>query len=180
MRNLLSQQDKKILDREYKLRIAIVSIALIFLTMLIASVLLLPSYIISNYKQNTAQTHSEIIKKSIASREKSVSNSILNETKTKLKLLAKDEDKISLMKTFEIIVKKRIDGIKITGLFYEKKIEGNDGEITITGIASKREPLLKFRKDLEQEEIFLSVVLPVANLASDADIEFSIKTTGKF
>lgn len=180
MRNLLSQQDKKILNREYKLRITAVSVAFIFFTTLIASALLAPSYIISDYRQNAMRTRSEIIKKSIASRERSASNSILNETKAKLKSLEKDAERASLVETFETIANRKIEGIKIKGLFYERKAGEGGGEITITGRSSKREPLLRFRKDLENEEIFSSAILPISNLAPDSDIEFSIKVTGNF
>ena len=179
MRNLLSQQDKKTLSREYKLRMTIASMILIFFTMLIAAALLLPSYIVSDYKQKTTHTHSEIIKKSIEAREKSVSNTILNDTKTKLQLLSLDIVKKSLKEGFETIVDKKTEGVKIRELFYEKKSE-DSGEILILGEASGREELLQFRRNLEKEEIFLSVVLPVSNLASDTDIDFSINVTGNF
>lgn len=179
MRNLLSQQDKKKVIKEYKFRIITTSLVFVFFAMLIASVLLLPSYIISNYREGITRVQANIIQKSIEVREKNVSNIILNDVKTKLKLLTVEEGSTPLAEVFEEIINQKTRGVSIGGFFYRKTTDGN-GEILVTGIAVSRESLLQFRRNLENKNIFTSVILPVSNLASDTDIEFSINTVGKF
>lgn len=155
------------------------SLVFVFFTMLIASILLLPSYIISDYREGITRVQADIVRKSIEAREKGASNTIINDTKIKLELLAVKEGNTFLAYAFEKIVDQKTKGVSIGGLFYEKKPDG-DEEIRITGKAVSRETLLQFRRNLEKEKIFPSVILPVSNLASDTDIDFSIKITGEF
>ena len=179
MRNLLSHQDKKKVSREYKFRIITVSLLFTFFAMLIASALLIPSYIISDYREGITRVQSDIIQKSIEVREKNVSNVILNDVKTKLRLLEVKEGGTFLADVFEEIIGQKTDGVSIGKFFYRQTTDGND-EILVTGIAVSRESLLQFRRNLENRNIFTSVILPVSNLASDTDIEFSINIIGKF
>ncbi|MBL7045135.1 MAG: hypothetical protein ISR98_00850 [Parcubacteria group bacterium] len=179
MRNLLSQKDKKVIINEYKLRIIIIVLTAIFLTTLIAGTLLVPSYILSNFKFNIIKEHAEIIKKSVEKREQSGSGLILNDTQQKLNILSISEDNVLLSTAFRKILDKRPSGIKINELFYKKQ-QDNSGAIITSGVASKRDILLQFEKDLKKENIFSEVVLPISNLASDRNIEFSISIKGKF
>lgn len=179
MRNLLSKQDKKILEKEYKARVIVVALGFVLLTALVATILLLPSYIVSNYNASVANDQYKMISEKINSSEKNTTGLILIETKNKLTILAKDADGVFLSDIVENIIKTMPIGIKIRSFFYEKNTEGT-GQILLLGEASGREPLLQFKKDLEKETVFLNVELPVSNLASDKDIKFSIKITGKF
>ena len=181
MRNLLSQQDKKAVLKEYKLRIIIVILVFIFFTMFIASALLAPSYILSDYRYNIINAHSEIIKNSIKKREQGDFGLILRNTQDKLELLSVKKEDILLSKIFEEILEKKSSGIKLIKFSYKKsQNENKDGQIIVSGLASGREMLLRFKKDLEKQENFSEVVLPISNLASDRDIEFSITITGGF
>lgn len=179
MRNLLSQQYKKKILTEYKLRISIVIVVFMFFTILIASGLLLPSYIVSDYRYNIAQMNAKIIKNSIEKRGQDEPISVLVDTQEKLELLTESKDETILSDVFEKIINKRSTGTKIQGLVYNIKNNGI-GEIVIAGTADNRESLLRFKKDLEKESAFSEVVLPVSDLASDADIDFSIRIAGKF
>jgi hypothetical protein len=179
MRNLLSQQDKKKVIREHKFRIIIVSLLFTFFTMLTALVLLIPSYIISNYREGIMRTQSDIMQKSIESREKNISNIILNDVKIKLKLLEVEDGNMFLADILEEIIDQKTSGVRIEEFFYRELADGNN-EILVNGIAVSRESLLQFRKNLENRNIFTKVILPVSNLASDTDIKFSINIIGKF
>jgi len=180
MRNLLSQEDKKILHSEYKLRVAIVVIIFLFFTILFGGVELVPSYFISQSKERAAKEHLSIVKEAVAKRGKDTSSIVLLETKEKLKLLAFSEENISLRNVFESVLDSKPNGVNINGIFYDKSQTGKDTEILITGEADKRESLLEFKKLLGGEPQFTNVELPVSNLVSDRDIKFSIKITGNF
>lgn len=180
MRNLLSQKDKKILHSEYKLRVVITVLMFLFFTILAGGVELIPSYFISESKERSTKEHSDIIKESVAKREKDVSSTVLLETKDKLKLLLFDEKDVSLADLFEKILDNKPSRIKISGIFYYESQTGTKPEILIKGKADVREPLLEFKKLLNKEVKFTEVLLPVSNLASDRDIKFSIKINGNF
>ncbi|MDP7366542.1 MAG: hypothetical protein QGH83_04700 [Candidatus Pacebacteria bacterium] len=152
----------------------------LFFTILTGGIELIPSYFISESKENATKKHSDIIKESVAKREQDVSSTILFETKEKLDLLSFDEKNITLRDLFESVLSNKPSGIRINGIFYNKGQIDAIPEIQVTGEADAREPLLEFKKLLEREAQFTGVLLPVSNLASDSDIKFSIKITGNF
>ncbi|PIT96845.1 hypothetical protein COT82_00965 [Candidatus Campbellbacteria bacterium CG10_big_fil_rev_8_21_14_0_10_35_52] len=178
MRNLLPQEDKEIIYKEYRMRIAIVSLLFLFFTILIAIVSVMPSYFISESKKRAVEKYSEVVKKSITEKENSVSNDILFTTKEKLKLLAFDKEHPLLKNIFEIIISDKPDGVTINGLSYNKL--SNNKVVIVVGKADKRENLLMFKKLLERETLFTEIFLPVSDFALDRDIEFTIKISGNF
>lgn len=180
MRNLLSQEDKKILRREYKLRVATIAAIFMFFTVLAGIGELLPSYFILKSRESAAKERVDIIKESVAKRKKDVSSAVLFETKEKLELLAFDENNVSLKIIFETIINKKPSGVHINGIFYDKDQSVKENKILIKGEADNRESLLEFKKLLGTESKFTSVFLPISNLASDRNIKFSIKVTGNF
>ncbi|MFQ5661917.1 MAG: hypothetical protein ACE5F2_01550 [Candidatus Paceibacteria bacterium] len=180
MRNLLSQKDKKILHSEYKLRVLITVLMFLFFTILAGGVELVPSYFISESKERATKEHSDIIKESVAKREKDVSSTVLFETKEKLTLLSFDEKSVSLRALFESVLDNKPKSVRINGISYDKSRAGEVSKIFVTGEADAREPLLEFKKLLNKEAQFTEAFLPVSNLASDRDIKFSITITGNF
>lgn len=178
MRNILLQKDKERLHKEYRLRKAVVALVFIFITTLIAILLLIPSYIASQYKEQSTLKYANIISESIEVQKRNTVNLVLSDTNTKLKLLSDDKDKVSFRDTIETIIENKSDDIKIDKFLYTKKVE--EDEIIVVGTASQRNSLLKFQRDLESENVFSEAVLPTSNLASDKDIEFSIRVISKF
>lgn len=179
MKNLLLQQDKKTIKREYKLRIMIVIFVFIFFSTLIAVILLVPSYTVSIYKSKTVKIYAEIIKRKIEKRKQEEFGLILNQTQNKIELLNARENQNILAEIFKNILKEKSNSIKIDKLSYKKEDKDDFYNITIFGEASNREELLGFKLNLKKEEDFSDVVLPISNLASDKDIDFSITILGK-
>jgi hypothetical protein len=176
MRNLLREEDKKIVRKEYTLRVIIVALALVFTATLINGAFLLPSYFLIQSKEQNARRHREMAEQLVGLREKNTAASALSETKEIISILSLNESHIQLKDIFEIIVESKPDGVSLNGMFYEK--QGSKNIITITGIALGRENLLSFNKRLEREALFQNVALPISNLASDKNIKFSIRVTG--
>ena len=179
MRNLLLPKDKKILYREYLLRLAVVVLVFLFFTLIAGIVFLSPSYFISQAKEKVISDQAEITKASIAAREQAASSVVLVEARQKLELLATHKAQPRITEIFRAVVLSKPDGIQIIGLLYRERGEPG-GEVVVGGVASKREILLSFQKVLEQEPLFETVVLPVSVLAPDQDIEFTITINGSF
>lgn len=179
MRNLLLQQDKKIIKREYKLRIVIIVSMFVFFAIFIAVTLLIPSYVISVYKNETARTYAGIIKKKIEKREQGELGLVLNQTQNKINLLGVEKNQNTLTEIFKNILEEKSNGIKIYKLSYKKEDKDDFYKVAILGEALNREKLLQFKTNLGKEESFSEVVFPISNLASDKDIDFSITIKGK-
>jgi len=179
MRNLLLGEDKKAIRREYLLRLAIIALSFVFVTVLFAGILLLPSYFISDSKERTAKERHEIIEQSIAAREGEASLSLLSDANQKLALLTPQSKAISLERIIDTVVSSLPRGVTVTKFFYTYD-SGKGGELSIAGKAETREDLLAFQSTLRGEPLFETVTLPISNLAADKDIAYSMAISGAF
>jgi len=140
---------------------------------------LLPSFFLSRAKEDVIHNQAKVTERSIAVREQEARATVLVEAKQKLEIFFVRAEHMMVSEIFDAIVMVKSRGVQINGLFFhERGVE--ESEIVIEGISSTREALLSFKRSLEQESIFSLVDLPISNLASDKDIEFTIRTTGNF
>ena len=72
-----------------------------------------------------------------------------------------------------------IDVLLVTDKKKFAKLKKEIENINIINI-KKLHPIYQTKKDLEKNSLFLDIVLPVSNLASDKDIHFSITLTGDY
>jgi len=179
MRNLLLEEDKKKLRKEYLLRVSVVTLTFLFFSFVAGTIFLFPSYIISRAKEDVIRNQIEIIEQSISVREQEAKVAVLIEAKEKLNLLVTQDDQLSVAAVFEIIVRARPEGIQLSGLFWGERKKARS-ELVIEGVAARRETLLSFKNALKEEELFETVDLPISNLTSDKDIDFSIRISGGF
>lgn len=78
------------------------------------------------------------------------------------------EDK-AILRVLEIAAKLP-SAIQITGVRYEKDLN----ELSLFGIALKRDDLLNFKNALEKEKQFSSVTIPITSLQKDKNVDFKI------
>ena len=178
MRNLLLEQDKKKIRREYFLRIAFVSLVFVFFSVIFGNVFLLPSYFLSNTKKRALEEQRTIIEQSIAVHEQDASIAVLVEADDKLSLLAPSKGS-SLFALIEQVVHALPPGVSVEEFVYGTYAE-RDNELHLSGVADTREDLRAFQNALRGKPLFTSVVLPVSNLAADKNISFSLTLTGSF
>ena len=179
MRNLLLEKDKRALRKEYLLRVSIVALTFLFFLFVIGIIFLFPSYFISWTKEDVIRDQLEITKRSIAVREQEAKVAILIEAKEKLNLLTIRNDQLSTASLFEIIVRAKPEGVRLSGLLFREHKEAQN-ELVVEGVALQRETLLSFKNSLEENEFFEAVNLPISNLAPDKDIDFTIRIRGGF
>lgn len=173
MINLIPNQEKKIMIKDFYYRLATVFFITLGLVMLIASVALLPSYFISSAKKNS------VIKKLNAVPAESVGytfqetlsfSAALDKKLSLLERAQKDKFLISKRVVGEIIFKKMPD-VKITEISFEQT-EAEGKKINIRGTAPSRERLLLFRQALEDDPLFKKVDLPISNFIKGSNIQF--------
>lgn len=174
MRNLLPEQNKKIIRREYFMRVLSIAFIFLFLTALLSSTFLLPAFFLSIEKEKSVRESAEIVSKSVKFREQNSTDFLLEEAERKLELLSSKNGGILVQDIVMKIVDEKPYGVSIYGISYMELTEGRS-RITLTGVAGEREDMLSFRKYLERDGLFSSVRLPVSNFAKDKDIKFSIE-----
>lgn len=174
MANLLSQKEKKRFKWEYRFRLIIIILLFCTATFSFGVVLLLPSYFVSQLKEESIVRQSELLKETIAFREIDISAATLLATKQKINALTSVQEQVPQTKIIQTIIQ-NIDENIVVDTFYYKK-----GEMKITGRADSRTALISFSNRLEKEELFNRVDLPISSLARDSDIIFSITLNGGF
>lgn len=179
MRNLLLEKDKKLLQKEYFLRVTLISLLFAIFAIIIGIVFLFPSYFISVTKEKAIKNQTKIIQASIDVIEQGAQTTELLAANEKLKLFSLNKNETPTTDIFEVVVRAMPNGVQVSKLFLIRRVEQKN-ELTIEGIATNRETLLSFQKKLQQESLFEKVFLPISGFASDKDIEFSIRITGEF
>lgn len=173
MSNILPGKKKKLLKRQYILRLT--SLLLLALTgaSLVGSVLAVPIYITSGKELSdiSARKNSEEVdRKGYAESLKAVRsiNSLLDS------ISKMDESNAgSSLDELGNIQKQFRGGVSIRSINY-KKGNKKDDTIRISGIAKDRSVLSSFAGALKKSEIFKKVNLPLASLADSEETPFAI------
>ncbi len=179
MVNLLTIFEKKRILKEYRIRLAIVSLLTTSLLLTISIILLVPSYILSSRKHSTVFKQLSLEKKKITT---------LAEGKDPIKITKDINNKLDILKkanttlpdpyyVIVTIIKHKPKGIFIKSILYDKN--ENEEKITISGISENRETLLIFLRSMESESRFFGVELPISSFVKGENINFSMRITIK-
>ena len=175
MINLIPNEDKKQMARDFYLRLMTLFFIMLGISLLIASILILPSYFLSYVEKNATNTKFESQKNEFIPLPDQNTLAVVKDLKNKLNLIedAQKNQSIFSQKIINEIILKKPSGIKITGISYQN--DPNTGKkININGKASNREILLSFRLALENDALFSKVDLPISNFVKGSDIEFNL------
>jgi len=176
MFTLLSKTEKEIIQREYRVRLATVTLWLLFATVSIAATLLIPSYVLSVQREKAATARFEVLSASVRKENAAAIDSILLDAQTRLSLLSRTPPKVFLHEALVQIVSVRGSKISVEEV---SSTEGEKGIWTfvIRGRAGNRSALLTYGKALERTGIFKKVDVPISDFAKDSDIPFSLTAT---
>lgn len=173
MFNLLPQQEKNGLVRDFRLRFATVGLVLFASLGAVALVALVPSFFLLRDQISSAQKNSGALNQEIelASKDK-ISDTLLLASKKVFALTATS----STPYTYELvsdIVRNMTNNVRIMGIRVSFDKTGKR-DITIVGEATDRDSLLAFANILERGNDFKEVTVPVSNFADALDLKFSI------
>lgn len=173
MFNLLPDNLKERIKKEYKLRLIIVIVVFFILAELTFLVFLLPSWLNSYYKQKEYSGRINEVSNVLSNQDISSTTAYIKSTNNILTVINDSLDYPKLSPIVLDILSKKKPNIKLSGIFYSVNT-GNTGTLSINGLASNREALVSFSESLREIEYFKKVDLPISNLAKDKNIDFSI------
>ena len=173
MINLIPKEERKNITTDFYSRLAVLFLSVVSFCILVALILMLPSFFVSSVKNSTIDARLEAQKQEpLPTLDQTILASIQN-TNNELNLVEqsqKNEFPLSLKVITAIVLNKRPD-IKITQILYED--DATTGKkISINGTAPSREVLLLFREALENDPNFKSVNLPISNFVKETNIQF--------
>lgn len=175
MVNLLPQKTITELRRNYYLRFGTVLVILMVIAFLIGSVLLVPSYVVSERAADASERYLLAIEETIGIRERAGVSDDVRALSERLRILGTYAAEPSTKPFFEDTLNDLSPNITITGIGFAK---GSDAlGVSIAGRAATRASLLAFVERLQESGRYDGVTVPVAQLALDSDIPFSITAT---
>lgn len=171
MFELLPNEVKKSLKKEYFLRLSVVVLSFLFITGILFLVSISPSYFLSVVKKKVANKEFD---RSIKSKDVSEAENLktaIKDSKEMMSLLGTEDDKALIQNIILKIINDKNSGIRIKSISinYSQKKQYH---IIVTGISKNREFLKSFADSLNED--FIEIDLPISNFAKIYDINFNI------
>lgn len=174
MINLLPISGIKKIISEYRIRLVTSALVMLAVTMVIASVLLFPAYLLASHKRTIIlEDLSKTGDRNASSEETKELEKIVKEMDVTLDMLGNKGQKFSI--SGDIVTKTASFGtenIKITGMFYDKKEP--ESSFSLKGTATSRQSLTNFIEMLKKDVAFKDVSLPISDLVKDRNINFTV------
>lgn len=175
MYKLLTEEQKKKVESEYKLRLVVIALWSLLAVIAVGMVSLFPSYILTKARHTEVSERLAVLEQTALSAEDQEVQAWLDQMNQKLKLLSPkfDDDRPSVF--IEETLRLRSGGVRITTLDW-KRDEGKE-VLSLSGTARDRQSLINFENELNKGGQFGEVSLPISNLAKDKDIDFQVRLT---
>jgi hypothetical protein len=173
MINLIPIEEKRRMYRDFYFRVVAVAFFMLGVSLLIASIAILPSYFISSVEKNSIDEKLNVQNNEIIPVPDQVTLAAVKDLKGKLSFIENSEKNKFVFSKNVIgqIISKKVSSIKITEISYQNDIKTGK-KISISGVAPSREMLLVFRKALEDDVAFSKVDLPISNFIKGSNIRF--------
>lgn len=179
MFNLIPENLKATIIREYSGRRLIVWFAGFALLCIALFIFLLPTYIHVVFEEKDLLTQTEFLKDSAQFKKADDIVRVITETNEQLRVVSTPSYNTTPVSAIEKIILSKNTNIRITDIQYTQIVEEEGSKVSVAGIANTRDSLRQFVSSLEAVEVFSQVTLPVSNFAKDRDIDFSVNLTVK-
>lgn len=169
MINLLPQEKKKELRKNYRFRLVIVG-SLLFSAVVVSLCVVLGSfYLLMRIEKNDMSQALEAVK---ADEALIIDKGIIRQTGDKLTILLLSSENVLATEAINSILDNKDDDIKINEISYSTS--DTVAKIKLRGVAGTREKLLEFTRELEDVDKFSEIQSPISDLSKSTDITFSI------
>lgn len=175
MINVLPEQEKKDVKKEYRIRLLIAYLFLLSFLVFTSVFLLIPTYVVSKTKETSLEQKLSAFNNANAIINENDLAKISNEINNTLLLLSTNKP-INTNIVEDIImpiINARPSVIYITQIFYLVRADGFAG-VEIRGTSATRTALQSFKSALSTNQKIDSVDLPISNFVKKSDIPFII------
>lgn len=172
--NLLPLERQHELFREYFLRLSVVFIALVTALVLVAAMLLLPTYIFLTQSAATKEARLANIESVLASSDEKILSAHLNTLSSNATILLATEKISSVSAILRSALAVPRNGISLSGFVYAPATGNVPGSLSLSGTSQTREALRAYQLALESAPFAVSADLPVSAYAKDTNIVFTI------
>lgn len=185
MANILPEQHKKRILKEYRLRLSSMLILLLASVFFLAAILKFPQWLITRLEIRSLNNEIERIDATYSELGTAENpQDKIKQVNTKLNILNDSQSSTLITAALEELVRRQVAGVRYTNISFDQvsgDSENGDDEMSVklrlSGIVSNRSQLIELRDALESAELIRSVELPISNLAQTANAPFSLVIT---
>lgn len=169
MDNLLPEEEKKLIRREFKFRIMGVFLLLCFTIEIFGLAFLLPAYIYSSTRESLAKVKKESLGKLKDEDEKTFTE--LKKLQGRIVFLMPSEH-ISFSRSVGKALSHVDNNVRLQSIKLDVK-DSENHTLIVKGRADSRQALLDFSSALKHEQDVESVDIPVSSFADNSNIDFT-------
>ncbi len=169
--NLLTKEYKKRITQEYLLRLGTVCALLMTVAFFVGIASLVPSYL--DLVMNMRANKTILSNGSEDAKDNKELLGEIKETSFLMSVLEKGTEKEKLSDIVRDVLELRPEGVVVVGYRYER----TSGKLTVDGIARTRDLVAPYARSLEASDRFTEVPVPIADLAKNTDLEFTLSAT---
>lgn len=172
--NVLPEEEKSILKREYWKRFSIVLTTFIISIIFIAILLLLPSYFLTLTKQRIAEAKLDEFNTQNVNLTSKDLDKATEDINNKTALLSSIKAPFSIHNDiFSIVLLNRPDGINISQILFNQR-KDRKFIIEVSGVASDRGALRSFKESIDSNIKVASTEMPISNYIEKTNLSFNI------
>lgn len=176
MINLLPEEEKKIIGKEYARRLVVITGIFLFIMVCSATILLLPSYLPLILQKQSLESRLDIAKQGLSRAKANEIESSIRRLNDKLAFFSQQEENT---RQINVLIKQILEvkspSIKLLTFTYQKGAQEKKNEqMLIQGTATTRNAFLAFAKALEIVSGVREIQSPSANLMKDEKVEFNL------
>lgn len=175
--NLLPGYRKRILAREYVVRLAVVAAWLLVALALVHGLLLVPSYLYVHQQIESREAQIAALESAAGTENEAVLASRIATLETKAAQLAALAERGTASGAVRAVLSAPRAGIRINGITYTPGA-GNSNRMTVNGTASTRDALRQYLETLAALPYVEKAELPISAYAEVSNISFTITLTG--
>lgn len=172
--NLLPLERQRLLARDYFFRLGVVGVILVNMLVLIAAILLFPTYLFLTKSMNAKETHLAALASGLSLADETALSARLAALANEATILSTLGDAPSVSAILRDTLNVMHPGITLSGFIYSPSAEST---LTISGTAATRAALRNYQLALQSAPFARSAALPVSAYAKDTDIAFNIVVT---
>lgn len=179
--NLLPEEEKKNIRHEYLFRFFTVVSYFLSLSFLLGAFAVFPYFLSARTELDRTSEKTEalnVLNVNVSTTtEKIVADFSRFSDRIKLLIPVTDSQNLAPIGVLTNILAVKPEGVQITSFSYIGGAEVGGIKIVVLGVASNRDSLLLFKKELSATGDFSLVDLPVSNFSEKTDIEFTLTLT---
>lgn len=161
--------------REYRARLARISLGLGLIAVLIGAILAIPSYAILGSQKDALALEKSALRASTEEDKAFAAETAA--LKEKIRAIDSAGDQTRITTVLDRVLSRRSYGVALNSIVLARD---SDRSIVLSGVALTRDNLVAFSKSLSGEPSFLKVDLPIGSLAKNKDVPFTIVIESKF